>query len=388
MRGTGGFPADHRAENWREKWLMLEPNGSAPLTAILSMLQSESTDDPEYHNFRKDLPDFRFTHSGSALAGDVTLTATAAADLTYIRIGALIRNWRSGEVVKVIAKPTGTTLTVTRGVGNSGTGIAVNASDVWFLIGNANSEGADTPVAISWDAASTENFCQIWRTPVNITRTAMKTNFRTGDQYVEKTRDALKQHMMETERGFIWGKKDIITGSNGQPERYTGGIVSFLTSHVLDVSVATTPGLLDEKTFDTFIAEHIFAFGSSQKLALCGWKCADLLQRIAKDRWTINAVSGNMTYGMSLTSYMTFAGELMVKTHPQFRQIPGAESMMLILDTSDLRYRYIDDLVLLKDRQSPGIDGVTDEYLAECGLEMLQEKTHALITGWNSVTAP
>ena len=58
MRGTGSFPADHRPENYREKYLMLEPNGSAPLTAILSMLPSEATDDPEFHNFRKDLPDF------------------------------------------------------------------------------------------------------------------------------------------------------------------------------------------------------------------------------------------------------------------------------------------------------------------------------------------
>jgi hypothetical protein len=146
--------------------------------------------------------------------------------------------------------------------------------------------------------------------------------------------------------------------------------------------------MLDELTFDTFLAQHVFAFGSSQKLALCGWQCADMLQRIAKDRWTITSVSGNMTYGMSMTSYMTFAGELMVKTHPQFRQIPGAEQMMLILDTGDLKYRYIDDLVLLKDRQSPGIDGVTDEYLAECGLEMLQEKTHSLITGWNKIVGP
>ena len=42
MRGTGSFAADHRPENYREKYLMLEPNGSAPLTAILSMLPMEA----------------------------------------------------------------------------------------------------------------------------------------------------------------------------------------------------------------------------------------------------------------------------------------------------------------------------------------------------------
>lgn len=385
MRGTGSFSADARPENWREKYMMLEPNGSAPLTAILAMLQSEATDDPEYHNFRKELPEFRFTHSGTALAAGVTLTATAAADLTYVRVGDLIRNWRTGDVAKVTAKPSSTTLTVTRGVGNSGTGIDVANADVWFVIGNANAEGGDTPTGISWDADSVENYTQIFRTPVNMTRTAMKTNFRTGDQYIEKTRDALKQHMMLMERAFLWGKKDIITGSNGQPERYTAGIVSSLSTNVLDGSALSTAGQLTETAFDTFLAQNVFAYGSSQKLALVGWKVADLLQQVAKDRWQIEAVDMNMSYGMSLTRYMTFAGELVVKTHPQFRMIPGAESMALILDTKDIKHRYIDDTALLKDRQANGIDGVTDEYLTECGLELLQEKTHALITGWTSV---
>lgn len=76
MRGTGSFAADHRPENYREKYLMLEPNGSAPLTAILSMLPSEGTDDPEFHNFRKDLPEFRFTHSGAGSNSATTLTET------------------------------------------------------------------------------------------------------------------------------------------------------------------------------------------------------------------------------------------------------------------------------------------------------------------------
>lgn len=385
MRGTGSFSADQRPENWREKYLMLEPNGSAPLTAILAMLQSEQTDDPHYNNFRKELPEFRFTHSGTALAGGTTLTATLADDLTYVRVGDLLRNWRTGEVAKVTAKPTGTTLTVTRGVGNAGTGVAVNNNDVWFVIGNANPEGADTPSAISWDAEATENYTQIFRTPVTMTRTAMKTNFRTGDQYVEKTRDSLKQHMMLMERAMLWGKKDLITGANGQPERYTAGIISLLTSNVLDVASQPVPGTLAETAFDTFLAQNVFAYGSSQKLALCGWRVADRLQQLAKNRWQIEMADMNMTYGMSLTRYATFAGELVVKTHPQFRMIPGAESMMLILDTKDLRYRYIDDTALLKDRQGNGVDGVTDEYLTECGLELLQEKTHALITGWNEV---
>lgn len=385
MRGTGDFPADHRPLNWREKFLMLQPNGSAPLTAILSMLPAEATDDPVFYNFRKEWPSHTFLHSGTALAGDVTLTATVASALTYVRIGHLIRNFRTGEVAKVTGKPAGNQLTVTRGIGNGGTGIAVNASDVWFVVGDANPEGADTPDAYSWDAASTFNHTQIFRTPVRMTRTAIKTNFRTGDQYKEKVRDALTVHMTLMERAMLWGKRDSITGANGEPERYTGGIISFLSSNVLDVG-AGSAGVLDEQTFDTYLAEKVFAFGSAQKLGLVGWRVADNLNRIAKGRWQVQSMgTSGGSYGVSFTSYMTPFGELVIKTHPQFRDIPGAENMMLVLDTKDLRFRYIDDTALLKDRQSPGIDGVTDEYLTEAGLEMLQEKTHALITGWTSV---
>lgn len=382
LLGTGDFPADHRPQNWREKFLMLQPNGSAPLTAILSMLPSEQTDDPVFNNFRKNLPDFKFTQSGAALAGDVTLTATSAADASYIKVGSMLRNWRTGEVVKVTAKPTGTTFTVTRGVGNAGTGIAVNDQDTFFLIGDANSEGAGAPEAIAWNAASNSNYTQIFREPVRITRTAAKTNFRTGDQYKEKVKDALLMHMLKIERAILFGKKDSITGANGEPERYTAGIISQLTSNVLDVSGT---GIMSETTFDTFLAQYAFAYGASEKLALVGWKVADLLQRIAKGRWEINQVDGKDAYGIAFTRYTTPFGDLIVKTHPQFRMIPGAEKQMLILDTQDLRYRYVDDTALLKDRQQPDADGVMDEYLTECGLELLQEKTHALITGWNAL---
>lgn len=384
MRGTGDFPADHRPENWREKFLQLMPNGSAPLTAILSMLASEPTDDPEYHNFTKALPDFKFTHSGTALAGATTLTATSSSDASFVRVGSMIRNWRTGEVAKVTALPSNTTFTVTRGVGNGGTGIAVNANDIWFLIGDASAEGATAPSVISWDATSTENYTQIFREPVQFTRTAIKTKTRTGDAYKEKLKDALTLHMMKIERSILFGKKDLITGSNGEPERYTGGIIPNLTSNVLDLSGAS--GIMSEATFDTFLAQYAFAFGSSEKLALMGWKAANLLNTIAKAKYQISSVDVGQSYGLHFTRYTTPFGDLLVKTHPQFRQLPGAESTMLILDTADLKYRYIDDTQLLKDRQANDMDGVMDEYLTECGLELLQEKTHALISGWLSLT--
>ena len=48
LRGTGEFSTDFRPKNYRELFTLLEPNGNAPLNALLSMTSSESTDDPEF----------------------------------------------------------------------------------------------------------------------------------------------------------------------------------------------------------------------------------------------------------------------------------------------------------------------------------------------------
>ena len=45
MRGTGEFSSDDRPKNYRQTILLLFPNASAPLTAILSKLKDEETDD-------------------------------------------------------------------------------------------------------------------------------------------------------------------------------------------------------------------------------------------------------------------------------------------------------------------------------------------------------
>ena len=56
LRGTGQFTTDFRPKNYRELYSLLEPNGNAPLNALLSMASSEATDDPEFINFRDELP--------------------------------------------------------------------------------------------------------------------------------------------------------------------------------------------------------------------------------------------------------------------------------------------------------------------------------------------
>ena len=43
MRGTGEFGTDFRPKNYRELYTLLEPNGNAPLNAMLAMGSSSTT---------------------------------------------------------------------------------------------------------------------------------------------------------------------------------------------------------------------------------------------------------------------------------------------------------------------------------------------------------
>src|SRR5690606_41509723 len=79
LRNTTAFdtPAGRRPQNFREGILMLYPNGggieTAPLTALTAVMKSQSTDDPVYHWFTKQMQDRRLRLNANlpaAAAGD------------------------------------------------------------------------------------------------------------------------------------------------------------------------------------------------------------------------------------------------------------------------------------------------------------------------------
>ena len=388
LRGTGQFTETFRPRNYRELFTLLEPNGNSPLNALLSMGQSESTNDPAFRNFRDELPERRMTVNGAVAStgtGNETITLDADNENKFAIAGSIVVNAATGEVMYVTADTTGTSLAVTRNVGDTAHAIADGAE--LFIAGFAAQEGADTPTAVSFDAVMVENFCQIFRTSFSVTGTMNSTYLRTGDKKDEARVKALKMHMSDIERAMFFGKKDEDNASSAQPRRFTGGLMTSLTNK-WDVGTASSSainaadGILTEEEFDLALTETIFKFGSNSKIAFVGAKVANHLQQFGKDRWQPTQVEG--AYGVNLTRYSTFAGDLMVHLHPQFRQIPGMDTAMVIVDFPYLSYRYLEgrDTQLLEGRQNPGADTEVSEYLTECGLELMQDKVHAVIEGW------
>ena len=388
LRGTGEFTSDFRPKNYRELFTLLEPNGNAPLNALLAMGSSEPTDDPEYKNFRDELPERTLKVNGAVASTSTTsITIDAADDNKFAVKGAIIVNSETSEVMHATADTTGTTLTVTRNIGGTSHQIADNA--IFFIAGFAAAEGDTSPTAISFDASVVSNFTQIFRTAFQVSNTLQSTFLRTGDKLDEAMTKALKLHMSDIERAMFFGSKHEANGSTAQPTRFTGGLLNSLTN-VVDIATqnatygGSNAGTMTEDGFDSLLINTVFKFGSKQKIAFVGETVANHLQQYGKDRWQPTAVEG--AYGVNLTRYATFAGDLMVHLHPQFRQLPHMKTAMVIIDFPYLVYRYLEgrDTQLLENRQAVDADSVKHEYLTECGLELLQDKVHAYVKGWTA----
>ena len=385
LRGTGQFTTDFRPTNYRELFTLLEPNGSAPLQALLSMTGSESTDDPKYNHYRDELPDRKLQINGAvASTSTASITVDAADDQQFVVPGTIIVNVDTGEVMRATAAPSSNAIAVERNIGGTSHQIADDAN---LIIGGfADTEGGSAPIAISFDPTMDFNFTQIFKTAVQVTGTLQNTYLRTGDKEQEQLTKALKMHMTDIERAMFFGKRAEVNGSTASPLRFTGGLRNSITTVTDAASYGASSNVITEKEFDRLLIENIFAYGGSEKVAFCGARVISNLMEIGKNRWQPTAIDN--AYGVSLSRYTTYAGDLLVYMHPMFRQVPTMDKEMIILDMSELNYRYMQgrDTQLIRDIQAPDFDGVKHMYQTECGLEMLQSKVHHRIKNWNAVT--
>ena len=387
LRGTGQFNTDFRPTNYRELFTLLEPNGSAPLQALLSMTGSESTDDPKYNHYRDELPDRKLTVNG-AVASTSTAAFTIDAsnvDKNFVVPGTILINVATGEVMRATAAVNSSnSIAVERNIGGTAHQIADNADII--IGGFADTEGGSAPTAISFDPTMDFNFTQIFKSSVQVTGTLQNTYLRTGDKEQEQLTKALKMHMSDIERAMFFGKRAEVNGSTASPLRFTGGLRNSITGVTDGASYGASSNVITEKEFDRLLIENIFAYGGNEKVAFCGARVISNLMEIGKNRWQPTQIDN--AYGVSLSRYTTYAGDLLVYMHPMFRQVPTMDKEMIILDMSEIKYRCMQgrDTQLIRDIQAPDFDGVKHMYMTDCGLEMLQSKVHHRIKNWSAVT--
>lgn len=397
LRTTANFIVDQRPRNWRETILLLYPSATAknPLTAITSLLRSEPTSDPEFNWWEKSLSAQRLALAANVGVSDTTLTVAASPNggARQFKAGHILQIEQTGEVVFVTTDPsTDTTVTVQRAfAGTTAAAVNITAAGVnphVRVIGSAYEEGSTAPTGVNYNPVKRFNYTQIFRNTLEMTRTASKTKLRTGDQIKEARRECLELHTIEMEKAFIWGRRSETT-FNGKPLRTTGGIVESIPASNIQAAGAST----DMQTLESWM-ERIFRFGSNEKIAFCGNRALLVINQIIRKNSSFNIQTGIKEYGMDVSRLICPFGTLVIWTHPLFNQLGGGVTSgvaysgwannLLVVDQTNLKYRYITDTTYEKDLTSNGMDGIKSGYLTECGLEIHHPETHFLITGFTA----
>lgn len=398
LRTTSNFVTDQRPKNWREGIHLIYPNGQLGLTGLTALMKSATCDDPEFYWWEKVLNSRRFVLAASIdnAAGTQVWTLTSDNDAKSLKTGDVLMVEQTRELVRVMADSTsGTAVTVLRGFGaTTKTAVTYNGAGInpnLLVVGSAFEEGSLAPTGVNFDAAKTRNYTQIFRSTLEITRTAAKTRLRTGDAVKEAKRECLEYFGVDMERALMFGVGSENT-VGGKIVRTTNGIITQIPAgNKRAIDSLYSSGLKLENLEAEL--ELLFRWGSSEKMAFCGNLALLAINQAIRKGGHLQLMPAEKEYGgLMVQRLITPFGTLVLKTHPLFNQnlggttggtaYSGMNSWMLVVDMAELKYRYITDVEYQKDLQENGLDGEKAGYLAECGLEFGNTISHALWTGF------
>lgn len=391
-----------RFKNIRRSVQYFYPNGAAPLTGLLSLMDDEATNDPSFTHWEKRLATQRtltvsqgsskgpFKTSVDGDLGDAqTITQNTeyivcVADATIFRVGHVIRipvDTDSGTayalkgVVTALTDQSGSpnkikfrllSATLTTDLKNGTT--PENVGKEVLIVGSAFAQGVvDLSQEVYNPPAPFVNYTQIFRTPFSMTGTALKAPLKYDETgpYKDKAKEHSIMHMIEIEKAFLFGHKHLYTPSGsaapttgaGLPVYTTGGILYHLERYeagdygtvtaTLDSDddkriITNTAGTINEKTYDGYL-ERVFRVTNntaSEKLVLCGSGFLQTINQLYRSKTVLYAeLPFTDTYGMNVVKHTTPFGTIYYKTHPLFTQNPTLRYNALFLDVRNLKYR-------------------------------------------------
>lgn len=383
LRGTGDWGTDERPKNFREMILWLDPNGDAPLTALLSKMASESVDDPEFSWWEEANEHVTAVVNGAQTNVETGIEVDAGA-LAFVKGDLILVDSAigDGEIMEVSADPTvDTALTVTRGVAGS-TAAAISDNATLTKIGNTFEEGSAAPKATYRNPTKKKNYCQIFKTVYDITETALRTTVRTGDPLKNDKKRKMFDHARDMEMAFLFGRSFETTGSGGKPKRYTGGLLSAITTNRTDFD--GSPAL----TEDTFIDALSPMFdrrgegAGDERIGFVGNTALTAINKLARTSSStrVNFDGVVKVYGMNLQRWILPQGTILLRTHPLLNIHPVYKASGFFINPRGLVYRYLRDTTFKDNVQANDEDRKKGMWLTECGLEVHHEKTMAYLS--------
>jgi len=372
-RTTKNIASNRMMVDMAKEIALLDPN-EAPFVTFLKLAKKDSrvVYNPKFQWLEDDLLE---TETKVSVGCGADADSITVADGSIIRVGDVLNLPGTGENV-LVTQVNGNELSVVRGYGASGAA-AIDADAVVLNIGSAMAENSNGRAVKSTIEQDGYNYTQIFRTPIALSGTEAASKLHGGKDRAYQRRKASLEHKRDIARAMYFGqRKEDVSGST--PRRTMGGLLEMIGDNKVQFDAAKLP--LTYRNFDNSVAKEAFRYGSQEKLLIAGPNLASAINLWAEKK-LVTEVDSKATYGLHVKNLITTYGELKVIYDPLLDSAYAGYGF--ILDTENVRYAYLEgrDTKLNIGIQSPDLDGIIDEYLTECSLELRLPKTHMIIGG-------
>lgn len=388
LRGTGNWSTDERPKSFRESILFFSPNGNSPIFGLTSKAGKKTVTDAEFAWWAESQTLTRLIVSGALASGDTTITVSSL-DPTATTMAALYgtaTNLKPGDIllvepaadnatynqefVEVDTVISDTQFTAKRGAGGS-TPASISNGGALTLIGSAYAEGTAAPRAVSRNPVKFKNFIQIFKDSYELTGTAAETVVRTGNPWSNDKKRKMFDHAKAIEMSFLFGRQAEVTGTNGKPQRFMGGLREFIPA--ANTTVFGAP--VTATSFSDALAPA-FNFdmgGGDTRLGFCGNKARTELGKVIQNATGIKIELGNIVkvFGIDFQEFILPMGRVLLKSHPLLSIHPLYQKSMFLLDFAAIKYTTMKgrpDAKVKDDVQLPDEDVRRGFIQSDCSL--------------------
>lgn len=383
---NNGNPAELNTRSFAGQILRRFPNGSAPMFALSSQSGKSKAKSSTHGYFSKTMTFIKVT-SGAELVGATTFSAISST--AGMVPGMVLFNPRTKENVRVLTVPSGVSITVSRGFGRV-TAAAINAADVFFLIGSAFEEGSNRPTARRLTTVYVPNYTQIFRNAWAITDTARASMAEMGySNIAEDKKDCGMYHSVDIEGAIIWGQPKMDT-SGTTPIHATQGVIDAMEQYSpgnTNVAAATT-----NYTQLVALLEPAFLYSTDmsnakERVAFCDNTAMKVFNDIGRLNGQVQINNAQTSFGLRFTQFNFYNGTVNLITHPLLNGL-SLSGMALVMDMPALKLAYLEgrdtkpeDYGVGGKSADNGMDAVGGSLTTELAVELINPYACALIEG-------
>lgn len=347
---TGNFTTDLAKPSFAAMITRLMPNGTAPLFALTSMLQTETAVQVEHGFFSKTMvfPEAKINDAGGYTTGDTTFTMDAT---THLLPGMIMRNERTGENMIINTINSTTSISVNRSIG-SVAAAAILDDDDFYQVGNAYEESSQRPNANNLIPVRVTNLTQIFRNTWGISNSAKATTVIAGESTdAENRQDCAAFHAQDIEKALFFGQKSQGT-RNGQPFRTMDGLINItedtqfyppIYAGVVNsfTAGATTNWTQLEGFLDPVFNQATDPKGAPERVLFCGGEAKKVLNNIGRLNGTYQLMDGQTNFGLQFSTLTISRGKFRIIEHPLFNSNATWAKMAVGVDLPTFRVAYL-----------------------------------------------